>query len=121
MHCLARADVERERHEVRTVELDTRSVRLDREHVARSRCTVHLDVVTAGIAVDDIGVVAVVPHQRVVTGAAVHGVVAAVADDAVVAAAAAEDVVALAAGDQVRPVRAADHVVAGAAVNRQQR
>ena len=118
---LAGADVERERHQVRAVELDPRAVGLDREHVARRRSAVDLDVVAAAVAVHDVGAVAVVPDQRVVARAAVHRVVAAVADDAVVAAAAVEDVVALAAEDQVRPVGAVDRVLAGAAVDGQQR
>ena len=99
MQRLAGADVERERHQVRAVELDARAVGLDGEHVARGRSAVDLDVVAAVVAIDDVGAVAVVPDQRVVARAAVHRVGAAVADDAVVAAAAVEDVVALAAED----------------------
>ena len=65
------------------------------------------DAVVAGVAVRPVRAVALVPHQRVVAGPAVHGVVALPGDQAVVAVTAGERVVAVGAGQ---------HVVAAVAV-----
>ena len=63
--------------------------------------------VVAGVAVEGVRAVAVVPHQCVVAGPAVHDVGAPASDQAVVALAAVERVIALS---------AAQHVVAAVAV-----
>ena len=69
----------------------------------RRGVAVDLGAVVAGVAVDGVRTVAVVPHQCVVARAAAHGVGAARSDDAVVAVAAAEQVVAVGAGETRPP------------------
>ena len=98
---LGRGDVEAERDEVGAVEADLAARGLERHRVALA-AHVRLDPVEAVVAVEVVGGVAVVPHERVVTRAAVVGVVALVAGDAVGAGAAAERVDARAAVDQCR-------------------
>ena len=82
---------------------------IEGEHVAERRAAVDLGGVVAGVALDEVGAVAVVPDERVVAGSAVHRVAALRADEAVVAVAAVE---------RVAGVGAGQHVVAGAAVER---
>src|SRR5204863_189671 len=101
VHRLAGADVEREGHEVGAVEPDTRLGGLDGEHGARGRGAVDLHGVVAGVAGHPVRAVAVVPHQRVVAGAAAHQIDALGADQAVVAVAAAQRVVGIGAGEDV--------------------
>ena len=87
--------------EVRPLELDAPGVRLEAEHVASRRRAVDFGAVVAGVAVQGVRAVAVVPHECVVAGAAVEHVGARGSDDAVVALAAVERVVALGAGEDV--------------------
>ena len=77
--------VERERHQVRPLELDAARLGIEGEHVAEGGRAVDLGRVVAGSAVRSGRAVAVVPDERVVAGPAVHQVGALRADEAVVA------------------------------------
>ena len=84
------------------------AVRDGRVDVARGRGAVDLDLVGPGVAVHDVGAVAVVPDEHVVAGPAFEVVGAPEADDAVVAAVAAQVVVARPAGEQVVSIATVD-------------
>ena len=82
--------------------------RLEREHVAERRRAVDLGDVVAGVADRRVRAVALVPHQRVVAGPAVHDVVALPGHQAVVAITALQRLIAVGTGQ---------HVVAAVAVD----
>ena len=67
---LGRGDVEAERDQVRAVEADVGAGGLERHRVAGRPAHVRLDAVEAVLAVEVVGGVAVVPHERVVAAAA---------------------------------------------------